>query len=438
MLLARRYIIFGLAICGAIAGIVIAKTLPKTYEARSRVILKIVQADPVTGQAIPPRALETVVQAQLELIRDRRVTDAVVENFGWEKSPELRSAYSLRRGDKDLDFRAWLAKRVSDSTNAYLIPNSPILEIAYAATSPTTARRGADAVREAFIAQTLEMKRNEAARNAEWFQKQTDDLKRALAAAEARKSKFEQDNNIVLQDDNVDAESAKLKALASAAAVPMMPSISLGGAASSPSAAQLAAVDAQLTAARRTLGANHPDIIALQQQRAALASAASRELAAARAASRPAAGPSMEGLLTAQTRKVLAQRGLVGEAQRLGGDVAVLRDQVTKAAQRTADFQLQAQSTESGLDKMGAAVTPTTPVTIARPLFLVGGFFVGLGLGAAIALLLELIFRRIRGIEDLYIEGIPVIGEMRRDDKSTPNPGLLQWLGIKKMEQQPT
>jgi hypothetical protein len=146
----------------------------------------------------------------------------------------------------------------------------------------------------------------------------------------------------------------------------------------------------------------------------------------------------MEGLLTAQTRKVLAQRGLVGEAQRLGGDVAVLRDQVTKAAQRTADFQLQAQSTESGLDKMGAAVTPTTPVTIARPLFLVGGFFVGLGLGAAIALLLELIFRRIRGIEDLYIEGIPVIGEMRRDDKSTPNPGLLQWLGIKKMEQQPT
>lgn len=438
MLLARRYVILGLAVVGLLAGIVIAKLMPNQYQAKARLVVNVLKPDPVTGAVLPSRGLDTVVQAQVELIRDYRVTGAVVDSFNWVKSPVLRNAYDHRRGDQELDFRSWLAKQVADSTMAYLIPNSPILEISYLSTSPQTARRSVEAVREAFIAQTLDMKRKEAARNARWFQQQTNDLKRDLAQAEALKSKFEQDNNIVLQDDNVDAESAKLKALATAAAIPTMPTISFGGAASSPSAAQLASVDAQLSAARRTLGANHPDIIALQQQRAALASAAAREVAAARAASRPASAPSMEGLVSAQTRKVLAQRGLVGEAQRLAGDVAVLREQVTKTAQRAADFQLQAQSTETGMDILGAAVTPTVPVTVPLLFFVVGGLAFGLLLGAVLALLLELVFRRVRGIEDLYIEGVPVIGEMGRQASTLRDHGLLHWLGLKKVDRATT
>lgn len=438
MLMARRSLILALIALGAIAGAVVAKLMPNQYEARSRLVLNPLKPDPVTGVSLPQRGLESYVQAQIELIRDERVTGAVVDYFGWEKSPELQQEYRNREGDQSLNLRQWLAKSVSENTEVSLVQNSPILEIVYTSTSPQTARRGADAVRDAFVAQTLQVKRQDAARNAQWFQKQTTDLKQRLSQAEARKSKFEQDNKIILQDDNVDSESAKLKALASSAPLVPMPSMSFGGPASSPSAAQLAGVDAQLASARRTLGPNHPDIIALQQQRVALASAASREMAAARTASRPAAsGPSISSMISAQTQKVLAQRGLVGQAQQLAGDVMVLREQVTKTAQRAAEFQLQAQSTETGFDSLGAAATPQKPVTLGVALFVLGGLVVGLGLGLVLALLLEILFRRVRGAEDLYIDGLPVIGEMNRDADSAQGQGLLHWLGLRKMDHLP-
>lgn len=437
MLVARRFIILASVAAGLFVGAVIAKLMPSVYEGKSRVVVNVLKPDPVTGQAAQPRTLETIVQAQIELIHDERVTGAVVDAFGWEKSPQLRRQYEQRKNGQDLSFREWLAQNVAQNTYAYLIPNSPILEIMYVSTSPNTARRAADAVREAFVAQTVAMKRQEAGRNAQWFQKQTEELKLRLAEAETRKSKFEQDNNIILQDDNVDSESAKLKAMASAAAVPAMPSFSVGGAVSSPSAAQLASVDAQLAAARRSLGPNHPDILALQQQRAALSAAAGREMAAARAASRPVSAPSVEGLINAQAKKVLAQRGLVGAAQRLAGDVTVLRDQVAKTAQRAADFQLQAASTDSGLDILGAAVTPTQPKTLSLPLFLLGGLAAGLALGLAIAVGLEVIFRRVRGLEDLHIEGVPVVGEMVRPRQNRSGFRPLEWIGLQRTEQMP-
>ncbi len=421
MLLARRYLILTAIVLGTIAGLVFAKSMPRQYQAKSRLILTVLKPDPVTGEAVPPRALEAFVQTQTEQIRDFRVTNAVVDAFGWAQSPQLRYAYARRSGDRDVDFRHWLAAKVSNSTLAYLIPNSPILEIQYSSTSAETARRGAEAVREAFVEQTIAMRREVAARNANWFAQQTEKLKSQLAAAEARKSKFEQANNIILQDNNTDTETAKLQAMAMSSAMPAAPSISVGAAAASASASQLASLDAQLASARQTLGPNHPDILAMQRQRAALAAAAGREVAAARAASRPAAaGPSADSLLSAQTRKVLAQRGLVGEAQRLAGDVTVLRDQVQKTAQRAADFQLQAQSTESGLDMLGSAVTPQRPVSLAIWLYVVAGLGGGAIAGLVLALLLELVFRRVRGVEDLGMEGVPVIGEMN-SNRLTPD-----------------
>ena len=408
MLKARWALIMAVAIAGAIVGAIAAKQIPSRYEARSRVVVDLLKADPVTGEALPPRTLETYLAAQVELIRDPRVTGRVVDHFGWEQSAALRARYDAAAPVPRISMRDWLAEDVSQRTRATLIRNSPILEIAYGSTVPETARRGADAVRDAFLAEALDSKRRDAAQKAAWFGRQAATLKERLTEAEQRKAAFERANNIVLQDDNIDAESSKLRALASSAP----PATAAWGGAPfvAPSAGALAQTSAQLAAARRDMGVNHPQILALQQQQAALSAAVSREEGAARAAARSVAGGGAATVgLDAQTRKVLAQRGLVDEARRLAGDVAVLRDQVSKTMQRAAEFELQAQSTEAGFSKLGAAALPRTATTPGRWLLIIGGLLAGAGAGVAAALLIELVSRRVRGAEDLSLDGLAFV-----------------------------
>lgn len=428
MLWAKRLVILIGMLVGAVAAVFVYRSIPAQYTATARVIMNLVRPDPVTGEAVSPAAAKAYVQAQTEVATDYRVASAVVDDFGWMTNPDMRRAYEASGRQGELDYRHWLAEVVSDSTSTDLVDNSNILEVSFTSTVPETARRAATAVRNAYIDQTLTSKRESAANNARWFRRQAASLKKNLAAAESRKAAFERANGIVLQDDNTDTEAARLRAIASAAppVAAVMPGIA---AAPAPSSSQLATIDAQIAAARATLGPNHPELQALQQQRQAIAAAVARETAAARAATRPAAsGPSQASLIDAQTRKVLAQRGLVGEAQRLAGEVTVLRDQVAKTTQRAADFELQAQTTDVGLEPLGGVALPAVSSKASMWLFLIGGVGAGIGLGCVLALLLELLFRRVRGPEDLEAEGLPVLGIMPPSGAKRPR-GLLEWLG---------
>lgn len=409
MLQARYWLIVLLAVIGAVAGLIAARQIPKRYEARSRVVVDLLRADPVTGQALPPKTMEAFLAAQVELIRDPRVTRRVADQFGWTQSPELRAKHAAAQAaGSRAGLRDWLAEQASASTSAELIRGSPILEIAYVSAVPETARRGADAVREAFLAEALDSKRRDAAQNAGWFAGQAASLKARLAAAEERKAAFERANNIVLEDDNIDAESSKLRALASSA--PAAVAAIATGPVVAPSAGQLAQVDAQLAAARQTLGVNHPEMVALQRQRGALAAAVAREMGSMRGGSE-SSGNRQAAEFGAQTQKVLAQRGLVDAARRLAGDVVVLREQVAKTMQRAADFELQAQSTDAGFSRLGAAATPRSPINPPRWMLVLAGSIAGMILGAVLAIAAELFARRVRGAEDLQqIDGLPLIG----------------------------
>lgn len=425
---ARRAIVLTATLGCFLAAFMIAKILPPRYDASSRIMMDIVKPDPVTGEIIASGFARAYVKTQIELIRDYRVAGKVADTFGWTNSAALANEYRARSHSDNIDFRRWLAQRVINRTNAKLIEGSNILEITYSSTSPDTAAKVADALRQAYVDQTLAFKRDAAARNALWFKTQTDKIRDQLAVAEKRKNDFEKANGVVLQDDNVDTETARLKALAATApAAPMVtPSMA---AAPSPAAAQLAQIDAAIATASQTLGPNHPDLQNMRSQRAAIAAAAGRE----RAMSRPmsvSSGPSIGAMYSAQQAKVLAQRGLVNEAQRLGADVAILRDQFNKTAARAAELAQEAESTEAGLTLLGNAVAPQELAFPKMPLVIFGSLGFGLALGLLIALIVELLSRRVRGAEDLQISGVPVIGVMGHDEETHTKRGLLYWLGF--------
>lgn len=408
ILQARLSIVMTAVLFCLAAAIAVGFIIPPRYEAKTRVMLNVVKPDPVTGDLIASQFVRTFVQTQTELIKDYRTAGKVVDELHWEASPELAEAYSNRASNDNRDFRRWIAQQVIDNTNAQLVEGSNILEISYVAPDPKQAAAVADAIRKAFVEQTLAFKRDDAVESAEWFRKQADQLKVELTAAEQRKTEFEQANHIVLGDDNVDEDARRLTALSTTGLTGPAAPVAVGGSAN-PMAAQLAQADAAIAAAQRTLGPNNPDLQNMRRQRDAIAAAA--------AASAPRSvvtggGPSLTTTFNAQVNKVLAQRGKVDEARKLSASVAVLRDQYNKALAKEADFDQQSQTADSGLTMLGSATEPQTAKWPRWPLIILGAIGLGLAIGVLAALLTELLRRRVRGPEDLRLGTVPMLGMM--------------------------
>lgn len=413
ILWARRAITVTSLIACLIGALLVIQLVPSRYEASSRLILDIVRPDPVSGEALSSSFARAYVKTQTELIKDYRVAGRVVDAFGWTGSPELTAQY--RASGSDLPLHRWLAQRVIDRTDAKLIDASNIMEITYTGEQPETTARIADQLRQAYSDQTMLFKQQAARRNADWFKQQTEKLKKQVADAEASKAAFEQANNIVLQDNDTDAESARLAALASTAPPPPAMTAPIAAPVASPSQTQLAQIDATIATASQTLGPNHPDLIAMRQQRAVVAANASREMAAARAAAGSGGrmmGPSIGAMFNAQQQKVLAQRGKVAEARQLMVNVRVAREELERTATRASQLDQQAESDETGLTYLGSAVAPQTPSFPKKIPLLAGAIALGLAFGILTSLIIELLFRRVRAIDDIYIEGVPVLGMM--------------------------
>lgn len=417
ILWARRIILLVTVLSCVVAAVLIGSILPARYKADSRVMLDIVKPDPITGEMISSNFARVYVGTQIELIKDYRIAGRVADMLGWTSSPEMAAEYANRSSDDTRDFRRWVAQRVIDDTDARLIEGSNILEISYTGRTPEIAAKVADTLRRAYVDQAVAFKRDDAVTNAEFFRKQIDQLRQQLREAEKRKTDFERANGVVLDASNNDQESLRLAALAGSAPVapaPAVPQIN-------PVAAQLAQADAAIASAEKVLGPNNPDLLNMKRQRAAIAASARSTVVA------PAAtGPSLQALYGAQQAKVLAQRGKVDEARQLATDVTVLRDQYQKAATRVAELQQQSETGDSGFTLLGNAVAPQNPDFPKWPLLIFGSFGLGAALGILVSLAIELFGRKVRGVEDLRYEKVPVLGMMTVSGEPRRKKGIWQ------------
>jgi len=428
ILLMRRHIVIVALLASFLAGIAIVKFIPRQYEATSRVLLEIIRPDPLTGEVMSSSFARAYTKTQIELIKDYRVAGRAVEKLGWLGSAELAAQY--RQSGSDKPYRRWLASIVIAGTDARLIDASNILEIVYRGSTPDSSARIANALREAYEEQTVQFKRQDATKNARWFEQQTAALRTQLGQAEARKAEFEKANDILLQEDNIDTDSARLQALASSAPAPPMMSapMAMQVAGPGPAQMQLAQIDAAIANASRTLGANHPDFLALQRQREVTANAAAQERSIAATNARAASGggvstgPSVGAMFNAQRERVLSQRGKLAEAKQLQNDVMVLRAQLNETQIKGAKEEQEAQSVDAGLTLLGSATPPDEAAFPKTVPVMTMAIVLGLGLGILLALLFELLNRRVRGPDDLVIEGVPVIGMMKGAITGAPQP----------------
>ena len=451
ILMARRAIILGVMAACFIGALVVAKLLPPQYPAKARVIFDVIKPDPVTGQVIASQFERSYTLTQIELITDYRVAGDVVDRLKLTENPEMIRKFE-RSSDGEQDLRRWVVKYVIDHTDAGLLEGSNILEITYKAEDPAMAKRVVTSLRDAYIDASLRFRTDAAGRTADWYLDQAAKAQRALATAEASKSAFERENNIVMVPGGGDAESAKLDGLQNALMMARGSSGSIDAnvaisAASSPAVeqlkSQLNAMDDAIAQAQEKLGPSNPTYIGLVQRRALLARQLSRETSVARsvgsissASSRASVGQ-LQSEYAAQRVKVLAMKPQLDRLAQLQRETDLRREQYEKAAARAGDLRLQASVSETGLVVLGDAISSPKPSFPNMPLIAAAALAGGLALGLLVGVIAELISRRVRSSEDLaHASRVPVLavigsprgsqsgGWLRRlsGRRSSPNP----------------
>lgn len=438
ILFARRWIIISTTVvCMVVAGVV-SLFIPKYYEGKARVQLDILKADPVTGTGIAPNFLKAYTRTQSEMIRDERTLGEVADKLGWADSPVYMQAYQDATKGQGVSYRTWLSQLLAAQTTIQLLEGSNILEIVYLGNSPEQSRLVAGLIRDTYLDTSLSFRKNEARRNADWYQGQLEQAQTLLASAEAAKTKFQQENGIVAEEAGGILDQQQLSSTMAGASSARASVAQAGMAAVSTATAgesiraQMVQVDQQLAQAAEQLGPNHPTMQALRGQRAALQQQLSQAQAAAaqtaQAAVNAASGGAsqMERELEAQKKRFLASGDKYDRLAQLQREVVQRRAQYEKLAERTNQLRLESNTTDAGIQPIGEAVAANTPSGLPWPALLVMGAAFGLVTGLVTALLIELLARRVRGMEDLEATiDAPVIGIVSNEE---PRGGWLRKL----------
>ena len=397
---ARRAIVLIAAVASLIGAYIVLLIVQPRYEATSRVLVNMSRPDPVTGETMSARSAGPYLDSQIELIRDYKVAGRVVDALGWLSDPGRIAAYQGRSPSDTRDFRRWLAQQVTDNATPRFA--GTVLEITYRAPTATMARIGAEAMRQAYLEESLENRREQAGRDAAWYNQQANSARQLAETAEMAKAAYERETGIIMQGRESDLDSERLAALAGQAAVGSMASMAAPGA--SGAALQLAQIDAQLADAAQRLGPNHPEMLELRNRRNMVAQVVAQERSASAAA---ASGANTSAIIARalqdQKSRVIGQRDKVERLRQLQAEADLRRDQYRTAASRAAQYTLESAISDVGLTPLGQVVTPGSPAFPKKTLIMGGAGALGLAMGLALALLLELLNRRVRGVEDLDI-----------------------------------
>jgi uncharacterized protein involved in exopolysaccharide biosynthesis len=423
---ARWLLIAACTLFTFLGGFVVTQVVQPRYDATAHVMFNVLKPDQVTGTTQSLQNFGAYIQTQQELVKDYQVTAPVVDRLGWLSDPGRIAAYQSRPATDTRDFRRWLASQVADRTKAAL-DSGTIFEISFSSPSAVEAKNGAEALRQSFVDYTLATRRQEATRNAEWYSSQAELARQRADEAQQATAAFERANGIVMQGDKAgsqqDTDSARLAALVSQAASAPAAALSAPVTVSSQSKLQLAQIDAQIAQNAEKLGPNHPIMQQLRAQRALVAGIVQQEAAAAKAGpSTAAVMGEVSRALQQQKEVVIAQRDKIERLRQLQSEVDLRREQYQKTSERAAELTLEAGVADSGMSPVGVVVTPTKPAFPNKPLIIFGSLALGGGLGLVLAVLIELLNRRVRGVEDLEFDRnlncLAVIGPAARDRAS--------------------
>lgn len=442
ILRARWWIVLGFTAFALAAAMAITYKLPKQYTATASVVIDI-KPDPVSAAVyggIPPGFMAS----QVDIIRSPRVSQRVVRNLRLAENPIVREQWLEDTGGGGT-VEQWLATSLTKRMDVVPSRESSVISLSYNAPDPKFAAALANAFVEAYVQTALELRVDPARQYASFFDSRAKAARDALEEAQSRLSAFQRQNGIVVSDERLDVETARLNELSSQlVAIQAMASDSSSRRAqatagsgdklqevlNNPLVAQLRAdlgrSEARMQELSSRFGDNHPQVI---EQRAAITELRSRlDIETKRVTGGVTVTANIQRQRESELRAALeAQRTRVGKLKAVRDEGSVLVRDVENAqrafdaiSQRLNQTNMESLNTQSNIYVLAQASAPWRPSSPIPILNAIVALATGLVLGISLALVLELRNRRLRTLEEVpAVLGLPVIGLLPKP------PGLL-------------
>lgn len=430
ILWARRRLVLGVMI-GAIVLAALAKlVLPPTYVAQTSLVIDTKGVDPVTGAATPTQGTNQLT-TQIDVITSRAVAVKVVDDL---KLVDTASDNPEReRLGKAFGLLAALEVKPAAQSN--------VLRIKFEDADPEFAAAVANAFADAYVRTSLELRLDPARRQNVWFEEQLKSLRDQVEERRQKLSAYQREHGIIATDERIDVENARLNDLSrqlvdaqrvstdaqarqrqasSGQNQSELPEI-MGNNLLQSLKAELVRAEARLAELSERYDRNHPQHMAATAEVRALR----EKIAAETQSATSSIGQSVQlsGRQVGNLQQAFdEQKERILELKRQRDEVSVLSREVDSAQgaydavlQRASQVRLESQLEQTQVSVLDRAAVPGRPAPPGLVVSIVLAALFGAMLGAALALLLEMLDRRVRvGDELTRLAGLEVLAEVPR------------------------
>ena len=450
ILRARHKVVFFTFLCVVLATLLISLLLPKQYTATAAVVVDIKSPDPVAGMVLPALVAPAYMATQVDIINSERVARRVVKMLRMDENALIKEQW-VEDGEKG-DLVAWLAELLKQKLDVKPSRESNVIQIEYTGNEPNFAAAVANAFAQAYIDVNLDLKVAPARQYAEWFKDQTQAMRDRLEKAKGALSAYQQKTGLVGTDERLDYEIAKLNDLSTQLTLiqaQTSDSSSKRKGSENPETlveviqnplvsslkADIARLEAKLQEASVNLGANHPQTKRSQTELASLRNKLADEIKKIQGSigtSYEVGKRKEQELLEAmekQKERVLELNRQRDQLSVLKGDVEAAQRDFEGVSQRSALTRLESLSVQTNIAPLNPATIPMSPSKPKILLNMLIATFLGALLGVGMALMLEILNRRIRSADDLLeVIDIPVLAVLSNPPRKLPKriPKLLK------------
>ncbi|MBZ8140326.1 chain length determinant protein EpsF [Rubrivivax gelatinosus] len=446
ILRARWWVLALLLGLTVVTTVTVSLMLPKQYQASASVVVDF-KPDPISMMMIGTLAPPAFMATQMDIIQSERVAQRVVKNTRLNENPQVLQQW---RDDTNGEgtIEQWLGALFQRQMDVKPSRDSSVITINYRAPDSRFAAAMANAFVQAYIQTALELRVDPARQYSSYFDSRAKEIRSALENAQSRYSAFQSANGITATDERLDVESARLAELSSqlvAMQALAMESSSRQTLATSPQADRLQEVlvnpvvnqlksdisrgEARLQELNTRYGDRHPQVIEIRANLAELRGRLNSEIqrvtggvGVANRINRQREAE-LRAALDAQRSKVLKLKAARDEGSAILREVETAQRAYDALQTRFNQADLESQTTQSNVNVLTRAEPPLEPSSPKVALNGSVAAFVGLMLGIAVVMLLEMLDRRIRGIDDVAAAvALPVIGLM-------PGPASNRLLG---------
>jgi polysaccharide biosynthesis transport protein len=433
LILRARYKIVLFALLATVAATVaISVWLPKQYTATAAVVIDLKSPDMVSGLILQGMLAPAYLTTQVDIINSDRVAKVATKLLRWDENTRV-NVTSLETLQGKANPADSLTRRLQKGLDAKPSRESNLININYTGPDPDFAAAAANAFAQAYINVNLDLRVAPARQSATFFDEQARSARARLEKTQLALTKYQQKNGITSAEEGLDYETAKLNETSSLltgvqgettdsqskrqtakadTVAEVMQSTLINGLKT-----DISRLESKLIESSGNLGKNHPQ---MQRSEAELATLkAQLETETQKITSSIETTYQVSKQREQQLQSALAsQKARVLVLNRQRDELSVLRRDLESAqaafelvSQKASQTNIESQTNQTNIALLNPASAPTDP---SRPRVLFNALisvFLGLLLGMGLALMLELLNRRVRSSQDLADAlGLPVLG----------------------------